>query len=133
MIKIYENGTAEWRGVFQTGDGSAIAETDIQALKVTIMEKESKEVINSRNETDLYPSGVNTTVNGMKAVVHATSGAAIIYMTSADGAIVSGSEHGEAHLLVIAVQAAGPDSTTAIAKVMEEFYVRNIPTPVIPS
>ena len=132
MITIYEDGTAEWRGTIETGDGSAVAETDILALKITIAEKESKEIINSRNETDLYPSGVNTTVNGMKASVHATSGAAIVYMTSADGAIISGSEHGETHIIVVEFQANGPDSTTAIGKAYEEFYVKNIPTFVAP-
>ena len=132
MITIFENGTGEWRGTLQDGAGDAIAESDILAFKITLMEKQSKEVINSRNATDLYPSGVNTSNNGMKAVVHATSGLAVVYMTASDMAIVSSSVDGEHHQIVVEVQATGPDSTTAIAKAFEEFYVKNIPTPISP-
>jgi len=123
MDKIDEKSTSLVNGILYDEYNNAVAQAAINGFTVTLFERESGDVINSRTEIDLYDDGSWNAVGGMKATVD-SSGNFTVRLASADNQIVSESDGGENHIVQITVTTAGALPVMINQEI--EYYVKNL-------
>lgn len=78
---VKQSSSATWTGYIYDASGSAIASADIASMTMTLYDKSSGTIINSRNGQDI--------LNANNVTVHATSGLVTWELQPADNIIES--------------------------------------------
>lgn len=120
MDNINEKNTSLFTTTLENADGDAIPKSDITAFAVTLFDKNSGDILNSRDAVDLYTKDWAGS-SGMVATVHATSGVCTITLSGTDNAIKNTSGADEVHVLFIEIT-----TTAATLKSEVEFMVMNL-------
>ncbi|MFA5376508.1 MAG: hypothetical protein WC455_12250 [Dehalococcoidia bacterium] len=124
MDTINEKESAVFSSTLYDDSGVVIPAAAINSFTVTLYDKATGNVINSRTAVDLYNAGAWTGSGDMVATVHATTGACTITLGSADNALYSATANGEYHILLIQLTTNATRPVTMKQKI--EFYVENL-------
>ena len=123
MDKINEESTGLIGAILYDENNDAVAQASINGFTVTLFERESGDVVNSRTAIDLYDSGSWNAVSGMKATVD-SAGNCTVRLAADDNQIVSGSDEGEVHVIQITITTTGSLPVTINQEI--EYYVQNL-------
>ena len=118
-----QDSTSTYTATLKDSLGVVIGVSSISAFTVTLTEKESASVINSRAGVDLRVGGTWPAVNGMQAVIDA-SGNLKLHLSEVDNAItVTNAVGGEIHVITIYMTAIGSDARTLKRKREYEYHI----------
>ena len=123
MDKVNEESTGLIGAILYDENGNAVAQASINGFTVTLFERESGDVVNSRTAIDLYDSGSWNAVSGMKATVD-SDGNCTIRLAADDNQLVSDSDEGEVHVIQITITTTGSLPVTINQEI--EYYVQNL-------
>lgn len=124
MDSIKEKNSAKFSAVLYDESDAAIAKAAINTFTVTLYDKDTGTVINSRSAVDLYNSGAWTGSSGMVATVADTTGACTITLTSTDNQILDTTKSAETHVLFLQLTTNATNPVTM--KLEIEFSVENL-------